>query len=463
MARHFVPVDRDTSFLLPPSVQEWLPEGHLARFVVEIVEQLDLAPLEAAYTGRGSRAYHPGMLLGLLFYGYATGVFSSRKLEAASHDSVAFRFICANQHPDHDTIAAFRKRFLPHLTRYFVEVLLIAGQTGLLKLGTVSLDGSKMKANASKNKALSYGHATKLEKQLQREVHALVAMAEDADREDEASHVDIPAELARREDRLVAISDAKRQIEARAAERYEAECAAFEEKIRKRDAKAKETGKKPRGGVFKPPIPGPREKDQINLTDAESRIMPRSGGGFDQAYNIEACVDTRSLLIVGQFATQAANDVQQLEPALKELKALPKALGTVQELLADAGYFSAPNVEAAATSNIEPLIAIGREAHNLPLEERFRKPGPPPPEDAAPLERMRYRLKSPEGRALYGKRKSTVEPVFGQIKRVLGFRQFSLRGLAATSGEWTLVATAYNLRRMFQLDVSRQREAALSA
>lgn len=450
MGHHFVPVDRATPFLLPPSLQEWLPEDHLARFIVDVVDGLDLSLLERAYAGRGSKAYHPGMLLALLFYGYATGVFSSRKLEAATYDSIAFRFICANTHPDHDTIATFRRRFLPQLEHYFIAILLLAHEMGLLKLGTVSLDGSKMKANASKHKALSYGYASKLEAQLEEEVAALLEMAEETDRREEAAVVDIPAELKRREERLVAIRAAKKRIEARAAERYEEERQAYEEKVQARRAKEEATGKKARGREPKPPEPGVRERDQINLTDEESRIMPTSGGTFEQAYNVQAAVDVETQLIVGQFATQAPNDKQQIEPALAELATLPEELGAVEALLADHGFFSAPNVEAVIAEGIEPLIAVGRQRHNLPLQERLHCPEAPG-EEATAVEQMAYRLKTPDGRALYGKRKSTVEAVFGQIKRVLGFRQFMLRGFARICGEWTLVTMAYNLRRLFQL------------
>lgn len=456
MGHHFVPVDRSTPFLLPPSLQEWLPEEHLARFVVEVVDQLDLTPLESAYAGRGSKAYHPGMLLALLFYGYATGVFSSRKLEAATYDSIAFRFICANTHPDHDTIATFRRRFLPQLQPLFTAILVLAAEMGFLKLGTVSLDGSKMKANASKHKALSWGHALKLEEQLQQEVRRLLEMAETIDQQEQQAQLDIPSELERRQERLQAIRAAKARIEARAQERYEEEKATYEAKIEARRAKEAATGKKTGGRAPKPPQPGPREKDQVNLTDEESRIMPVSGGGFEQAYNVQAAVDVETHLVVAQFATQATNDKEQVEPALDRLQALPEELGKVEVLLTDNGFFSEANVEATREAGIEPLMALGREAHHLPLAERMEV-ADPPGEGATALEEMAYRLKTAQGRALYGRRKSTVEPVFGQIKQVLGFRQFMLRGLAQISGEWTLVTMAYNLRRLFQLRRGRKR------
>ena len=393
--------------------------------------------------------------MALVFYGYATGLFSSRKLEAATYDSIAFRFICANTHPDHDTIATFRRRFLPQLEPLFTAILMLAGEMGFLKLGTVSLDGSKMKEGASKHKALSWGHAQKLEAQLQQEVAELLEMAETTDREEEKAQIEIPAELERRQERLKAIGAAKARIEARAQERYEAEEAAYEAKIEARQAKEEASGKKARGKEPKPPSAGPREKDQVNLTDPESRIMPVSGGGFEQAYNAQVAVDIETLLIVAQFATEATNDKQQIGPALRELAKLPEELGGTETLLADNGFFSEDNVEAVAGAGIEPLIALGREAHHMPLAERMQLPASPG-EGATVLDRMVYRLRTPEGRACYGKRKSTVEAVFGQIKRVLGFRQFMLRGFAQISGEWRLVTMAYNIRRLFQLRGGRR-------
>ena len=277
MSDRFRPIDRETPFLFPPSVQKWLPENHLARFVVEVLRELDLRALEDAYTRRGSPAYPPAMLLALLFYGYATGVYSSRKLEEATYDSVAFRYIAANTHPDHDTIAHFRKRFLEQLKPLFVEILLLAHQMGFLKLGTVSLDGTKVKANASKHRALSWAHVLQLEEQLRAEVEELLRRAEAADGAEKTA-LDIPAELARREERLQALKQAKAKLVERAAERYAAEQAEYEAKLAKREATQQATGKKPRGRKPKPPEAGPRAKDQINLTDEESRIMPVGGG-----------------------------------------------------------------------------------------------------------------------------------------------------------------------------------------
>ncbi|HMK90292.1 MAG TPA: transposase, partial [Methylocystis sp.] len=284
---NFRPVDRETSFLLPPSVDDWLPEKHLARFVVEVVASLDLRAMAGSYRGTGSASYHPEVLLGLLIYGYATGVFSSRKLERATYDSVAFRFIAANQHPDHDTIAAFRKRFLKEIEALFVRVLVLAREMGILKMGTVALDGTKINANASRHSALSYEHATKLEAQLKKEVAELLAKAEAADATDLPDGMSIPDELALREERLKKIAAARAKIEARAAERFKREQAEYEAKLAARAAKEKASGKKTGGKPPQPPSAGPSPKDQINLTDEESRIMPVAGGGFDQCYNAQ--------------------------------------------------------------------------------------------------------------------------------------------------------------------------------
>ncbi len=447
---NFRQVDRETGYLLPPSVDDWLPERHLARFVVEVIEQLDLSPFVKAYRGSGSAAHHPSVLLGLLIYGYATGVFSSRKLERASYDSVAFRFIAANDHPDHDTIAVFRRRFLDRIEALFVEVLLLARQAGMVKLGTVALDGTKIHADANRHGALSWKHACEIEARLKAEVAELMALGEAADAADVPDGMSVPEELARREDRLAAIAEAKAAIEARAQERHAREQAEYEEKMRAREEKAKRTGRKPGG---RPPAPappeaGPRPKDQVNLTDADSRIMPVAGGGFEQCYNAQATVATDSLLVVTADVVQAANDKREIVPALAALALLPESLGKPETLLADSGYFSQANVEACAEAKIAALIAPGRERHHLSWRARFAE-APPAPEDPTPLEAMVHRLATPEGRALYALRKQTPEPVFGIIKSVMGFRQFSLRGLEQVKGEWNLVTLAWNIKRMF--------------
>jgi transposase len=440
-------IDRETGFLLPPSVDEWLPERHLARFVVEIVGQLDLRSMTTSYRGSGEKSYHPQLLLGLIIYGYATGVFSSRKLERATHDSVAFRFIAANEHPDHDTIATFRRRFLKRIEALFVEVLVLAREMGVLKLGTVALDGTKIHANASRHSALSYEHACKIEAQLKAEVARLLKQAEDADRNDAPDGMNIPEELARRQARLAAIAAAKAKIEARAKERHAREQAEYEAKRARQEA-IRAAGKKPGGRPLKEPTPGPLANDQVNLTDEDSRIMPVPGGGFEQAYNAQAVVAAGSLLVVAADVTQATNDKQQVEPMLGKIADLPEDLGRVEDLLADAGYFSEGNVNACAAAGIEPVITSGREAHHPSLEERHAA-APPAPENPTPLEAMRHRLKTPAGKKRYALRKQVVEPVFGIIKSVLGFRQCLLRGLDQVRGEWSLVTMAWNIKRMF--------------
>jgi transposase len=273
VTNNFRSIDRQTGFLLPPSVDEWLPEKHLARFIVEVIDGLDLRAMSGSYRGSGSASYHPCMLLGILVYGYATGVFSSRKLERATYDSVAFRFIAANDHPDHDTIAAFRRRFLKEIEALFVEVLQVAREMGVLKMGTIGLDGTKIHANASRHSALSYEHACKIEAQLKAEVADLMAKAEAADAVDIPDGLSIPEELARREERLAKLAAARAKIEARAKERYARELAEHDAKLAAREVKIAATGKKPGGKPPQPPAEGPRPDDQINLTDEESRIM----------------------------------------------------------------------------------------------------------------------------------------------------------------------------------------------
>ena len=452
MSAVFSTIDRDTPMLLPPSVQEWLPEQHLARFVVEIVDQLDLSEITGQYGGGGKHAYHPALLVALLFYGYATGVFSSRKLEQATYDSVAFRYISADRHPDHDTIANFRKRFLEELEGLFKQILVLAAELGVLRLGAVSLDGSKIPGNASKHKAMSWGYANKLEEQLQSEVQRLLELAEEADSEvpEQQVEVDIPAELERRQERLAAIREAKEKIAERAHERHEMEQAEYEAKLKRRQERAARTGKKPRGRPPQEPQAGPQDKDQVNFTDEESRIMPGAGGEFIQGYNAQAVVEQDSHLVVANHVSQASNDKQEVEPALQELEQVEDELGTPEVLVADAGYHSKENVERCLAEDIEPYIAGGRERHNQPLEERLQAP-PACPADADAVTAMEHRMQTAEGKAIYSKRKSTVETVFGVIKEVLGFRRFHLRGLRGAEGEWTLVCTGWNLKRLYAL------------
>lgn len=444
--KSFKASDRNQPFLLPPSIQDWLPKEHLARYIVDTVEQLDLSKISDQYNANGKQAYHPKVMLSLLFYGYATGVFSSRKIERATYDSIAFRYISANTHPDHDTIANFRKRFLDELSNLFLQILSIAQEMGVLKVGKVSLDGTKVKANASKHKALSYAHAIKLQEQLEAEVKTLLEKAKTADSEDDNDGMSIPDEIARREDKLAVIKAAKEKLEQRAKERHKQELLEYEEKMKKREAKEKLTGKKTRGKT--PQVPQsqePKDKDQVNLTDEESRIMPISGGGYMQAYNAQASVEHDSRLIVHQHVTQNVNDKKEVSPTLKWFKDNPSLMPN--SLLADAGYFSDENVKQCEDAKITPYISFGKEQHNQPLEDRFLEPQILP-EDATDIEKMKHRLQTKEGKKIYALRKSVVEPVFGVMKHVMGFRQFMLRGFEKTKGEWNLICIAYNLKRL---------------
>ena len=444
---NFIVADRKTDYLLPPSVDDWLNEDHLARYIVEVVDQLDLSRLTRQYAGRGSKAHHPATLLSILIYGYCTGVFSSRKLERATYDSVAFRYLAAGTHPDHDTLATFRRRFLGEFSELFVQVLELAREMKLLKLGNVCLDGTKVQANASRHSALSHGHIEKLEAHLKAEVQELLALAESADQSAVPDGIDLPAEIRRREDRLAAMAEAKAKIAARAEERYQREKAEYDAKLAKRAEKEKTTGKKPGGKPPAAPLPGPKESDQINLTDEESRIMPVSGGGFEQAYNAQAAVDAETMLVVATGLTQAPNDKEQVKPMLETLAAQTQRLGKVTGLIADTGFCSETNIKACETAGVAPLIAVAKEDHHPYGRERHSEP-PALPENARPLQAMAHRLKTKAGRALYALRKQTVEPVFGIIKSVMGFRQFSLRGLTKATGEWSLVCLAWNLKRL---------------
>jgi transposase len=449
---NFRPYDRLTS--LPPAVADWLPPQHLARFVVEVVNGLDVSAMTQRYRGTGSMPYHPALLLAILVYGCVTGVFSSRKLEQATYDSIAFRFVAAGEHPDHVTLATFRRRFLKQIEALFVPVLELARTMGVLKPGIVGVDGTKIHANASRHNALSYEYSGKIEVQLKAQMTELQALAEVPDRTKLSDGVSIPEELARRELRLAEIADARAKIEARADERYALEQAEYQAKLAARASLAAATGKKPRGRLPQPPVEGPLPTDQINLTDEESRIMKMPGGGFEQCYNAQAVVAEGSLLVLARNVVQDANDKQQIKPMVSELGKLSDDLRDIETLLADTGYFSATNVDVCLAAGIAPLIAMGRQPHYPSLQDRLGAASPAPT-DPTPVEAMAHRLRTPEGRALYALRKQTPEPVFGIIKSVLGFRQFLLRGLDLVRGEWSLVTMAWNIKRMFILTAAQ--------
>lgn len=451
MSNKFIEIDRNAPITLPSNMEGWLDSNSLARFVVDVVEQLDTEEIEGSYKGGGSRPYPPKMMLSLLFYCYAKGIFSSRKIEEATYELIPALYISGGSHPDHSSINGFRQRFLDPLKPLFVQILSYACRLGVFKLGDISLDGTKMEANASKHKALSWEYANRLEAQLRSEVEALLAKAAAAEGKGKSEKdIDIPDEIQRRQVRLARIAAAKAEIKARAKARYEQEQAEYEAKLKARAAKEAAQGRKLGGRKPKAPESTPKASEQVNFTDEDSRIMPVSGGGFEQAYNAQASVDMETMLIVGAHVSQQPNDKQEVEPALAQLHGLPKELGRVNRAASDSGYFSERNIKLLEEHGIEPYIAAGRQSHNLTLEERLA-PEPEPPQHPDAVSAMMHRLKTEAGKAFYAQRKSTVEPVFGIIKAVMGFRRFMLRGLTAVSGEWTLVCIAFNLKRLCTL------------
>jgi len=449
MARQFKTVDYEKSLKQTVTIEECLPPDHLARFVVAIIALLDLSCIYAQYASRGGEPYAPEILLGLLFYGYATGVFSSRKIEGATYESIPFRFIAGGWHPDHDTIANFRKTFLAAIAELFVQVLLIAKEAGVLKLGNISLDGSKIHADASKSKAISYKRVLKLERQLSAEVKELLVLSEQADQSELPEGLEIAEEIALRQYRLTNLAEAKAVLKLRAEDRYQAEKAEYEAKMREREKKARRRRRRPRGPKPKPPTQGPGDKDQYNFTDPESRIMKNStNAGFDQHYNAQLAVEQESFLIIANTLSNHANDQNE---AIPTLDAIAAELGKPGAGALDNGYFSASNITEMELRGIEPYIAPGREPHHKSLKARFAQLPAPPSDDASPKAKMAYRLKTEIGKAIYRLRKCTVEPVIGIIKEILGFRQFSLRGLVPAAGEWCLVCLAFNLKRLHVL------------
>src|SRR6266699_6473926 len=449
MSRRFKTVNYDQALDLRVRLGDCLPPDHLARFVVDSVAQLDLSAQYAQYGTRGGEPYAPEVLLGLLLYGYATGVFSSRKIERATYEAVPFRFIAGNLHPDHDTLATFRRSFLPELKDLFVQILLLAQEAGVLKLGTISLDGTKIHADASKHKAISYKRLLEVEAQLRAEVEDLFALSEQIDQREVPDGLVVGEEIARREDRLARLAEAKAVLEARAGERAAAEQAEYEAKLAQRAERERTTGRRPGGRPPTPPVPGPRDGDQYNFTDPQSRIMKNpTDAAFEQDYNAQVAVDQGSLLIVGWALSNHPNDSQEAEPTLD---AIPSAIGMPQAAALDAGYFGPATLTACEKRGIEPYIATGRDPHHPRGPQRFAPLPDPPPEQASAQVKMAYKLRTALGKAIYGARTCTVEPVIGIIKEGLGFRQFSLRGIHAAAGEWCLVCLAFNLKRFHTL------------
>jgi transposase len=435
MAISYRPYEPQQEMLLPASLQDWLPKGHLAYFISDTVDALDLNAFYARYAGGGARnqPFHPALMVKLLVYGYATGVFSSRKMERRLHDDLAFRMLGAGNFPKHRTIRDFRALHLKELSELFVQVVKLAGEMGLVKLGTVAIDGTKIKANASRHKAMSYERMQQTEAELKAQIDALLERAKTADAaEAEEPEVDIPAEIERREVRLKAIVEARQRIEKRQRD-------ADIERGRSPDDECKPTDEdgKPTGGRFKREFGQPEPTAQENFTDPDSRIMKRAGGGFDASYNAQTAVDEQAHIILAAELNNNAADVGQLVPMLKAVK--DNTGYDPKQALADAGYRSEQNFQALANSPTELVVAMGREGKRCAEIDAKTNP-----HTAA----MATRLQTEEGKAAYRKRKWIAEPPNGWIKSVLGFRQFSLRGLHRVQAEFKLVCTALNLRRM---------------
>jgi len=447
MSREFKTPDYEATLNATIALREALPLNHLARFVVDVITQLDLSPLYARYAPVGGSPIAPEILLGLLFYGYATGVFSSRKIERATTENIPFRYVASGLHPDHDTIAHFRKTFLPEIQELFVQILLLAQQAGVFQLGNISVDGSKIRADASKHHAVSYKRLLELETQLRQQVSELFALGEQADQGELTlpPGFSVEEEIKFRQERLAHLAQAKAVLEARAQERDAAEKAAYDAKVCEREAKARQHKRPPRGRAPKPPAPGPRDNDQYNFTDPASRIMKNSiDAGFDQHYNVQVAVDQTSLFIVAPTVSNHPNDQHEVAPTVD---AISPRVGKPAAAAFDHGYWSPANVQALEQRGIEPYIATGREPHHHSWQSWFAEQPTPPPAEASAKEKMAYKLQTEIGKAIYGLRKQTVEPVIGILKEVLGFRQFSLRGLIAVTGEWCLVCLAFNLKR----------------
>lgn len=447
MSKKFKTADHVATLATTIRLGDCQPEDHLACFVVDLVAQLDLKPIYDQFGHRGGSAYDPKVLLGLLFYAYATGVFSSRGIERATYEDIPFHYLAGNLHPDHDTIANFRKLFLPQLKDLFVQLLLLAQTAGIIKLGNISLDGTKIHADASKSRAVSYSRLLELEAQLTEDVAELFKRAQEAD---QPQGLVIEAEISRRHSRLGRLAEAKAVLEERAKERYLGEQALYETKLAERLAKAKAGGRRPGGRPPTPPTAGPRAKDQYNFTDPQSRIMKNSTNkGFGQNYNAQLAVDQTSRLIVGYSLSNHPNDQAEIGPTLATI---PAQLGRPTAAALDNGYFSEANIAWLSSQGIEAYIATGRNSDHLSWRTYFeQQPALPPPQQATAKEKMAYQLQTAGGQAVYKLRKSTVEPVIGIIKEVLGFRQFSLRGVAGAVGEWCLVCLAFNLKRWHKL------------
>ena len=454
MARQFYRADYEAALDQTVTIREVLPESHLARFLVRQIATWDISDLYARYAEFGGPPYAPELLLGILLYGYMTGIISSRKLEQATRESIPVRFIAAGYQPDHTTLANFRQVMFPRVATLLAQVLVRAQEAGVWSMGAISQDGSKIHADASKHAAVSYERCVELQEQLLGEVKELLLLAQQADQQAIPDGMDVAAELQRRLARIAQLQQAQQVIEQRATERDRQEQAAYQAKLAAREERARTTGNKPRGKPPAPPTPGPRAGDQYNFTDSDSRVMKNStDAGFDQHYNAQVAVDQGSGLIVAFTLSNHPNDKEE---AIPTLDAIAPEVGTPSAAALDNGFFSDANITAYAERSVTPYIATGKDAHHKSWQDYFTQAPAPPPDDASPLVKMAYALRTEIGHAIYRLRKCTVEPVIGTIKETLGFRQFSLRGEEKATGEWGLVCLAYDLRRLRVLQANGQ-------
>ena len=456
MPAKFVHIDHNTPLLLPPDLRDWISEDHMVHFMMDAVDAHDLSTAKINTRGTGSAQYPPSTMLALLIYCYATGTFSSRRIETLTYENVAVRYLTADTHPDHDSICKFRRENKELLSSSFHQILELAATAKILKVGdlTVSVDGTKILASASKHSAMSHGHLQKQMKLAQDQIDELLAKAEDADSTPLQDGLTIPDEIQRREERLVKLREAKKVMEERAKERLEKEQAEYKEKLAIREQKEKDTGRKPGGRKPQAPKEGPKPQDQYNFTDPESRIM-KTGNGFQQGYNVQAAVDTDTMLIVGGYVSDAPNDKEQLKPIVASISS---AVGNPTNILADTGYYSGEAVSEVEKQGDGPTVYAAQKRHHhgrsvADLEVKNDPPAPHLP-GASLAEVMTQRLETAAGKALYKLRKETVEPVFGIVKEVLGFRRFSMRGKDKANIEWDLVSLSTNLKRLHKLGMS---------
>ena len=452
MSERYITADRDQMSLLPYDLRDWIPEDDFVHFVIEAVENISLDKFKTNAIGTGSKQYHPHQMLSLLIYSYANGVFGSRRIERATYRDIAVRYLCANTHPDHDTICKFRRDNFAAVSEAFLYVLKLARELKLLQVGTISVDGTKIKANASKNKSIRYDRAKELEQQLTTDIKELMEKAERADAEQENDSQKLPEEVCRRQKLREKMAKARQILEGQAQDRAKQQQVDYEEKLSERQQRKDQRGKHPQ-----PPSAKPLDTEQVNLTDVDSRLMRRNRHSeYQQAYNAQAAVDADgSQLILGVVVSQSAGDHGLLAV---DVLSVPRQIGTPKRVLADNGYASENEVEAVEKDNIEVLVSVHSEAKQAQRRYDFRpsqivkvkekKEGPYVKEW---VKRMADKMNTAEAQKQYRFRKQTVEPVFGIIKQAMGFRQFLLRGAAKVAGEWSLVATAYNFRRLYVL------------